>query len=96
MLGWVGLLGFVLGRILGFIVSTAEQQKCGEQGYDSNVFHLVFVLERIKNLVFGGSAEGKESREEGKENDFRIHCIAERSEERRVGKECRSRWSPYH
>ena len=25
-------------------------------------------------------------------NDF----YAERSEERRVGKECRSRWSPYH
>ena len=24
-----------------------------------------------------------------------ITCIA-RSEERRVGKECRSRWSPYH
>ena len=23
-------------------------------------------------------------------------CAAERSEERRVGKECRSRWSPYH
>ena len=23
-------------------------------------------------------------------------CRAERSEERRVGKECRSRWSPYH
>ena len=22
--------------------------------------------------------------------------IAERSEERRVGEECRSRWSPYH
>ena len=33
----------------------------------------------------------KEAREKGdlKEN-------AERSEERRVGKECRSRWSPYH
>ena len=25
-----------------------------------------------------------------------LHYIAERSEERRVGKECRSRWSPYH
>ena len=31
-----------------------------------------------------------------------IHCVilfgsrARRSEERRVGKECRSRWSPYH
>ena len=25
------------------------------------------------------------------------HCLKEtRSEERRVGKECRSRWSPYH
>ena len=26
---------------------------------------------------------------------FDVHSIA-RSEERRVGKECRSRWSPYH
>ena len=25
-----------------------------------------------------------------------ICLIASRSEERRVGKECRSRWSPYH
>src|SRR3712207_9216374 len=24
------------------------------------------------------------------------HLISRRSEERRVGKECRSRWSPYH
>ena len=27
-----------------------------------------------------------------------VYCLAgcQRSEERRVGKECRSRWSPYH
>src|SRR5260370_19873099 len=25
-----------------------------------------------------------------------IFCLNSRSEERRVGKECRSRWSPYH
>ena len=25
-----------------------------------------------------------------------LKYMAERSEERRVGKECRSRWSPYH
>ena len=25
-----------------------------------------------------------------------INAVSERSEERRVGKECRSRWSPYH
>ena len=27
---------------------------------------------------------------------FNVLLIANRSEERRVGKECRSRWSPYH
>ena len=26
----------------------------------------------------------------------RLGHISDRSEERRVGKECRSRWSPYH
>src|SRR2546425_13171369 len=29
-------------------------------------------------------------------NTFRRAGISKRSEERRVGKECRSRWSPYH
>ena len=29
-------------------------------------------------------------------SDAKELAVAERSEERRVGKECRSRWSPYH
>ena len=29
-------------------------------------------------------------------NNFCTYCVVPRSEERRVGKECRSRWSPYH
>ena len=28
--------------------------------------------------------------------DLSVDKIEQRSEERRVGKECRSRWSPYH
>ena len=28
--------------------------------------------------------------------DATVNAIKDRSEERRVGKECRSRWSPYH
>ena len=28
--------------------------------------------------------------------DARLDVMVGRSEERRVGKECRSRWSPYH
>src|SRR2546422_1039856 len=30
------------------------------------------------------------------QGDARVLCVVARSEERRVGKECRSRWSPYH
>ena len=32
----------------------------------------------------------------GKYGMLRKQFLKERSEERRVGKECRSRWSPYH
>ena len=37
-----------------------------------------------------------DSRLEGIVDDFLIDGKGLRSEERRVGKECRSRWSPYH
>ena len=30
------------------------------------------------------------------EENADAHVVVTRSEERRVGKECRSRWSPYH
>ena len=30
------------------------------------------------------------------EKDLNLTATLDRSEERRVGKECRSRWSPYH
>src|SRR3989304_6297220 len=35
-------------------------------------------------------------KKEVKKMDLFIHYALARSEERRVGKECRSRWSPYH
>src|SRR2546422_6533895 len=38
--------------------------------------------------------DGAEQRLQGVGEDARL--VAARSEERRVGKECRSRWSPYH
>ena len=31
-----------------------------------------------------------------REKVTRTEAVSRRSEERRVGKECRSRWSPYH
>ena len=55
-------------------------------------------------LITGESGVGKESfpqiihqysrRKHGQY--IAVNCGAIRSEERRVGKECRSRWSPYH
>src|SRR2546428_10079501 len=48
-----------------------------------------------RQLQFGekrGAAVGPTRRGKGS----KIMAIADRSEERRVGKECRSRWSPYH
>src|SRR5256885_9478373 len=41
--------------------------------------------EKVRGLTLGGSDPGNA-----------VYALVRRSEERRVGKECRSRWSPYH
>ena len=38
----------------------------------------------------------REASIEGQLRDCKDYAEKNRSEERRVGKECRSRWSPYH
>ena len=50
-------------------------------------------LGRIKKLMPGLNACFVDV---GYEKDAFLHYLDLRSEERRVGKECRSRWSPYH
>ena len=51
--------------------------------FGENVFNDAVMQERLPKKVY---KKLKEVIQEGRE----------RSEERRVGKECRSRWSPYH
>ena len=46
-------------------------------------------INEIKNSLEGINSRITEAEE-------RISDLKDRSEERRVGKECRSRWSPYH
>ena len=41
-------------------------------------------------------AEAREIRNEMRQAGADFEVVKNRSEERRVGKECRSRWSPYH
>ena len=66
---------------------------------------LVFLDEPMSGLDPMGRREVREMiqqmRNEGKTVFFSTHILSDaealcRSEERRVGKECRSRWSPYH
>src|SRR2546426_6161520 len=48
-------------------------------------------------MIQHGNKEGLGLPRAGTRRDQRrLRLLAERSEERRVGKECRSRWSPYH
>ena len=49
----------------------------------------IFAYGKSKSVFFGASPEKLAKLSDG-------YIEADRSEERRVGKECRSRWSPYH
>src|SRR2546421_4366180 len=69
-----------LGQALGI----GNRGQCGPARLARLCTHLVAPL-RIEALMQRGVAE-----------TVRLRDVLARSEERRVGKECRSRWSPYH
>src|SRR2546430_12049049 len=50
----------------------------------------------LQDAVIDDDLEGPRLQELGGGHAHGTHGGPERSEERRVGKECRSRWSPYH
>ena len=62
---------------------------------------LNFIKERRNVILIGNSGTGKTHVAiavgiRACEENYRVSFRKARSEERRVGKECRSRWSPYH
>ena len=65
-------------------------------------FKKISFLERIAyTMIFAGAVGNMIKKESIRlfhmmDRDWFVDIEAERSEERRVGKECRSRWSPYH
>src|SRR5215208_5013732 len=79
-------------------------------GEVSNYFHLLFFFKQktaydmatrleYRRVLFRSHADVAERRcRRGRDDGQRgVQPVGEvRSEERRVGKECRSRWSPYH
>ena len=74
---------FVSGRM-----KTDEYEKDGVKRYSTKI-----VADRMQML--GGKQTSDEPKQEKPERSA-PQAQKTRSEERRVGKECRSRWSPYH
>src|SRR2546430_17504028 len=67
------------------------------EGFIDQLFigHLVFGLERYEECLRARSSDLLQYL--GSRAKFQVYLrFFARSEERRVGKECRSRWSPYH
>ena len=59
----------------------------------------IIPVEVVMRNIATGSLVKRYGLEEGKELEYPVlefYLKNDRSEERRVGKECRSRWSPYH
>ena len=56
----------------------------------------VVALDRRTDKMIAVGDKAKMMHEKTHENIRTIRPLRDRSEERRVGKECRSRWSPYH
>ena len=56
------------------------------------------VFKKYSQVMFPGGLTGREVAEKMLHDNgiYDVKVTATRSEERRVGKECRSRWSPYH
>ena len=63
---------------------------CGIIGYTGHRPAIPAIVEGLRRLEYRGYDSSGVAYEECRE------LRDDRSEERRVGKECRSRWSPYH
>src|SRR5688572_5013072 len=99
--GGAGFIGSALGRALlarGADVTVVDNLVTGRREWlpDGARFHCLSIADRQLDRVFEEDGpfdyvfpRGAQGRAQGTDR-------SRRSEERRVGKECRSRWSPYH
>src|SRR5256885_14484099 len=103
-------LTLVMGAVLimGFRLATHMRADIGSlqtvstvQTYPEEISHQLNSLrDRLEGRAYSSQAladlQGTVKRFDQKLNELSVSAEADRSEERRVGKECRSRWSPYH
>ena len=88
-------------------IRQSEDQKnikqIGDVSSDRKIYIEDYAFTYIRSIAYGTPQEEQsgvllgECQKSGEEKCLFIKgVIKARSEERRVGKECRSRWSPYH
>ena len=67
------------------------------RGYETPfyLYDMALLRQTLESVVYESKKYGYKVHYAIKAN-YDDHLLAIRSEERRVGKECRSRWSPYH
>src|SRR5256885_7132892 len=59
-------------------------------------FDVVDYTNLQRQVIHGTKDVGRKKLDSAADSMLDINPFVQRSEERRVGKECRSRWSPYH
>src|SRR5206468_8875645 len=78
-----------------FFFSSRRRHTRSDRDWSSDVCSSDLARRRRPGEQAGGAAQRTEEASARKLARWRAHRMT-RSEERRVGKECRSRWSPYH
>ena len=91
---WDAAKAILRGKFIAIQAFLKKQEK-------SQIKNLTYHLKELEKeeqtkLKFSRRKEIIKIREEMNKIEIRETIEKNRSEERRVGKECRSRWSPYH
>src|SRR5260370_3113987 len=91
---------FVIGSVIFFFFSSRRRHTRFKCDWSSDVCSsdLFISLHNFVNLaiLFAANELAVLVGKLDLETDLVMESLVRRSEERRVGKECRSRWSPYH
>src|SRR2546422_10211654 len=98
-LAGVALIGIALGCERGTPASTVLAAKAGPSpsfSASAGNHHMRWDIISVNFATGTVSAGGVASALANDNSKITLTSTGTRSEERRVGKECRSRWSPYH
>src|SRR5256885_14592918 len=82
--------------ITGKVLAEKRDQVAVDVGYTVLVIPRKDIVKISKPEGFESTAKPVASPKAARDGESKPAVETKRSEERRVGKECRSRWSPYH